>query len=154
MQQGSILNLPPRVKFLEALGALADGRVEVMNDKEALVRSSEGDRVYKVYVDADKGIAFSDDNGTVHRNYVGYPIVALLIRQGRLPYDGELAEALKGLRWRELNETYKNYRRVEEEVKKMVGERGIQPSRVDEYISKSREALAKLRLRKTAQLTL
>ena len=85
---------------------------------------------------------------------MGYPIVALLIKQGRLPYDSELAEVLKGLKWRELNERYRNYRKVEEEVKKIVGEKGVQPSKVDEYISKAREALAKFRLRKTTQLTL
>ncbi len=45
------LRMPPRIKVLEALGALADGRVEVINDKEALVKSSDGTRTYKVYVD-------------------------------------------------------------------------------------------------------
>ena len=149
-----VLSMPPRIKFLEALGALADGRVEEKDTGEALVRSSEGDRVYRVFVDVDRGVAYSDDNGTFYRNYVGYPIVALLIKQGRLPYDGELAEVLKGLKWRELNERYRNYRKVEEEVKKIVGEKGVQPSKVDEYISKAREALAKFRLRKTTQLTL
>ncbi|WP_243666379.1 hypothetical protein [Vulcanisaeta sp. JCM 16159] len=38
------LRMPPRIKVLEALGALADGRVEVINDKEAVVKSSDGTR--------------------------------------------------------------------------------------------------------------
>jgi len=139
---------------LEALGALADGRVEVRGVGEALVRSSEGDRVYRVFVDVERGVAYSDDNGTVYRNYVGYPIVALLITMDKLPYDGALAEGLKGVRWREINERYKDYKRVEEEIKKMLEKRGIPASRVDEYISKARKALSKLHLSKSTQLTL
>ncbi|HID04599.1 MAG TPA: hypothetical protein EYH45_00360 [Candidatus Caldiarchaeum subterraneum] len=151
---GALLSQPPRVKFLEALGALADGRVEVRGVGEALVRSSEGDRVYRVFVDVERGVAYSDDNGTVYRNYVGYPIVALLITMDKLPYDGALAEGLKGVRWREINERYKDYKRVEEEIKKMLEKRGIPASRVDEYISKARKALSKLHLSKSTQLTL
>lgn len=139
---------------MEALGALADGRVEVRGVGEALVRSSEGDRVYRVFVDVERGVAYSDDNGTVYRNYVGYPIVALLITMDKLPYDGALAEGLKGVRWREINERYKDYKRVEEEIKKMLEKRGIPASRVDEYISKARKALSKLHLSKSTQLTL
>ena len=148
-----MLREPPRVKFLEALGAVADGRVEDRGN-EALVRSSEGDRVYRVFVDVERGVAYSDDNGTVYRNYVGYPIIALLIKRGRLPYDEKLSGALRGLRWRELNERLKNYRLVEEEVKRIVMERGVEPGRVDEYISRSREALSAIKLRKSTQLTL
>ena len=146
----NVLRAPPRVKFLEALGALADGRVEARGN-EAVVRASVGDRVYRVFVDVERGVVYSDDNGTVYRDYVGYPIIALLISKGLLPYDGELAEALKGVRWRELNERYKSYRRVEEEVKRIVGKRGVEPGRVDRYIKEASEALARLRLRKLQQ---
>jgi hypothetical protein len=52
------LKLPPRVKVLEALGSIADGRVRVINDSEAEVKSSTGDRVYKVLVDVREEIRF------------------------------------------------------------------------------------------------
>jgi len=42
----AFLRLPPRIKVLEALGAISDGRIEVLNDKEAIVRSSDGTRMY------------------------------------------------------------------------------------------------------------
>ena len=112
--------MPPRIKVLEALGAIADGRVKVLGHGRAEVISSEGDRVYKVYVDVEKGLAYSDDNGTRLRGYVGYPIIALLMKMGVLTYDERLAEALKGIPWRRLNETYKRYSIVERIVKSML----------------------------------
>lgn len=142
------LSPPPRIKYLEALGTLADGRITELSGSEAEVRSSEGSRVYRVRLDVEKGTAESDDNGTLYRDYVGYPIIALMIKQGRLPYDEELAGALRGIKWRTLNEQLKSYRRVEEEVKKRLAEKGIPPSRVDEYIRLAEKRLKMIRLTK------
>ncbi len=129
------LRLPPRIKILEALGALADGRVDVLNDKKAMVRSSDGSRSYNVYIDLQNNEVFSDDNGTKFRGYIGYPIIAFLMIKGFLPYDEKLAKALAGIPWRELNERYKNYAVVEEIVKDIVKRRGIEESYVDNFIS-------------------
>ena len=78
------LKLPPRIKVLEALGAIADGRVRP-GEREAEVRSSEGDKVYKVCVDLERRRAYSTDNGPKFRGYVGYPIIAVLMLKGVLP---------------------------------------------------------------------
>jgi len=125
------LALPPRVKVLEALGAVAGGRVEVLSEKEARVRSSEGNRVYRVFVDLESGEVNSDDNGTVYRNYIGYPIIAFLMKMGRLPYDEEVGKALADIRWRTLNEAYRSYRLVEQEVARTLRSSGIDWPRVE-----------------------
>jgi hypothetical protein len=65
------LRLPPRIKVLEALSALADGRVKVTGEHTAQVTSSDGSRIYHVYVDPSRRLAFSNDNGTMLRGYVG-----------------------------------------------------------------------------------
>jgi hypothetical protein len=142
------LSIPPRIKFLEALGSVADGRVQVISDREASVRASEGERFYRVYVDLEGGVVDSDDNGTTYRNYIGYPILAFLMVKGVLPYDSKLGEALKGIKWHSLNERYKSYRLVESYIKKMLADKGVDSREVDALIGKASVMLSELRLRK------
>ncbi|NPA96106.1 MAG: hypothetical protein GXO32_00715 [Crenarchaeota archaeon] len=141
-----VLRTPPRIKVLEALGSIADERIELRGEKSAVVRSSMGDRTYRVCIDVDKGIAYSDDNGTRFRKYIGYPIIALMMLKGLLPYDSEIASALRGIPWKELNEKYKRYFIVERIVKETCRARGIEPGRVDAFVSKVLSALRKYRL--------
>ena len=140
------LRQPPRIKALEALAAVADGRVERLGDKAFLVRSSDGSRVYRVYVDPERGVAYSDDNGTRLRGYIGYPIIAALILMGLVPRDDVLAEALRGIPWRRLNEELKKYALVIDRVKEIVRERGVDPSRVDRYMEEVSRVLRRMRL--------
>ena len=141
------LKVPPRIKVLEALGAIADGRVRVHGNR-AEVTSSEGDKVYRVCVDLEKGIANSTDNGTRFRSYVGYPIIAVLMLRGALPYDPSLAQALKGIPWKKLNEKYKKYAKVMELIFEDLEKKGIERERVEEFIDKVIEGLKRIHLRK------
>ncbi|WP_291998666.1 hypothetical protein [Caldivirga sp.] len=115
------LRMPPRIKVLEALSAIADGRVRREGDHYVIV-SSDGSRSYTVYVDEGKGLVYSNDNGTVYRGYVGYPIMAVLMMLGLLSFNKELSEGLRGVPWRELNEKYKNYSMVMDVIRRRVGE--------------------------------
>jgi hypothetical protein len=144
---GIELSLPPRIKVLEALGSIADGRVKLVGDKEAVVISSMGDRQYTVYVDAEKREAFSDDNGTKFRGYVGYPIIAVLMLKGVLPYDERFAKALAGLPWKELNERFKKYAVVENLVKEEARKKGVDRKELDAFVSSVLNRLAELQLR-------
>lgn len=136
------LKLPPRVKVLEALGCVADGRVRIVSDGEAEITSSIGDRVYNVRLDLNARKAFSNDNGTLYRNYVGYPIISFLMVKGVLPYDERVANALRGVNWRKINEEFKNYSLVETYIKNLLKAKGIEESYVDKLIE---EVLSKLK---------
>jgi len=136
------LRLPPRIKVLEALGAVVDGRVRLVGEGRCEVVSSEGDRVYNVVVEG--GFVYSNDNGTLYRGYVGYPILACLMAEGKLPIDAELGEKLRGVPWRRLNEQYKRY---EEVLKRIYAERGIERERAEAYIDAVLRRLAAMRLR-------
>lgn len=133
-----LLAKPPRIKVLEALGSIGDGRVHVINERSALVDSSERDRRYRVFL-VEKGggefLAYSDDNGTIHRGYIGYPILAFMILRNYLPLDNELAMALAGIPWRELNTRYKNYMIVENIVLSRLEKSGVSRSVADDYIN-------------------
>ena len=140
------LRLPPRIKVLEALGAIADGRVKLEGGGRATVVSSDGTRSYRVYVDPVKGVAYSDDNGTRLRGYIGYPIIAVLMLMGRLSYDERLAKALAGIPWRRLNEAAKSYRVVERIVKEEAARRGVRPEELDSFVDKVMAELRRIRL--------
>lgn len=137
-----LLRMPPRIKVLEALGSIADNRIHKIDDKHYEVISSDGTRKYRVYVDLETRRVYSDDNGTKLRGYVGYPIIAILMLNGKLPYDERLANALKGIPWKKLNETYKKYAIVENIVKEKARRKGVSSDEIDAFI---RDVLAKLR---------
>ncbi len=137
------LRLPPRIKVLEALGAIADGRIKVLND-EAEVVSSTGERKYRVVVRGNK--VYSTDNGTIYRGYIGYPIISLLMLKGKLPYDEKIARALSGIPWKELNETYKKYVIVEQIVLKKAEERGVPRQVITDFVNIVLKKLSSLKL--------
>jgi hypothetical protein len=136
------LRLPPRIKVLETLGAVVDSRVRLVGEGRCEVVSSEGDRVYNVVVEG--GFVYSNDNGTLYRGYVGYPILACLMAEGKLPIDAELGEKLRGVPWRRLNEQYKRY---EEVLRHIYAERDIERERTEAYIDAVLRRLAAMRLR-------
>ncbi|BFH73542.1 hypothetical protein SJAV_14860 [Sulfurisphaera javensis] len=140
------LKNPPRIKVLEALGAIADNRVKIINENECEVVSSEGDRVYKVII--KENLVNSTDNGTMYRNYIGYPIIACLMLMKKLPFNEKIARALKGIPWRRLNEEYKNYSKVEEIVFSIAKERDINKEELENFIKVILNELGRLHLRK------
>ncbi len=140
------LRLPPRIKILEALSAIGDGRIHVLDEKRARIVSSDGTREYNVYADLERSLVYSDDNGTRFRNYIGYPIIAFLMLKGVLPYDKRLAEALRGIPWRELNERFRSYAIVESIIKRIVKERGVDPRELDKFVAEVMNKLKSIEL--------
>jgi len=148
----TILRLPPKIKVLEALSAACGGRVKKLSDKLARVVSSDGSREYTVYLDVVKGVVYSDDNGTIYRNYIGYPIIAFMMELGILPKDEAIGKLIANVPWRRLNEQYKNYELVMKHVLSILQEHGIRPGEVYAYINQVLARLSKYRLKKLDKL--
>lgn len=146
------LSQPPRVKVLEALGAIADGRVNVIDEKRCTVISSEGNKTYMVYVDLERGLAYSNDNGTLYRSYIGYPIISFLMLKNVIPYDQEIALKLKDIKWKTLNENYKKYSLVEEHVKRLFASRGGDVETLEKLVTEVLKSLRNLTLYKLESL--
>lgn len=143
------LSMPPPIKVLEAAGAIGDGRVTVLSDSgstvKARVSSSAGDKTYTVAVRpvGDRVIyAYSDDNGTRYRRYIGYPIISVLILQGLLPRDQEVERALAGIPWSKWNKAYKSYSLTMRKALDYAS-RLVEPTRVEEYTSEVMTRLKK-----------
>ena len=97
----------PISKIYEAYSALADKRIEKINDSLFLVESSDHSKRYTVKID-EKGIYSSNDNATLWQHYAGYPILAVLMEEGKLPYEKFLLSYFVSINWKKLNTEAKN----------------------------------------------
>ena len=105
MENAELWKLPPIEKIPEAYGAIADGRV-TMKDSAADVVSSDGTKTYHVRWNGN--LYSSDDNGSKWQGYTGYPVVAVLLLQGKLPLNQEVMTLFKNIPWKEINKKHKN----------------------------------------------
>ncbi|MDF7665197.1 hypothetical protein [Bifidobacterium sp. ESL0745] len=107
-----ILRKPtPIAKIYEALSAVADGRVQLCGpESKAIVTSSAHMKRYTVMI--SDGLYSSNDNATYWQHYAGYPIIAVLVEQGRVslpPNSQPLLEHFKNINWKRLNTDNKNH---------------------------------------------
>jgi hypothetical protein len=98
---------PPLIKIYEALGAVADGRVEVSGNS-AKVYSSSRNKFYSIEYDPSSKSIMVNDNGSFYKGYLGYPAIAFLMKVGALTYNSAIAEKLKGIAWKDINQKFKN----------------------------------------------
>lgn len=106
--------MPPIEKIYEAYSAIADDRV-VIGDSSAKVISSNRTKEYTVTW--KDGIYTSNDNASYWGGYAGYPIIAMLMLQGKLPLDRSIAKYFKGIDWTKLNAKHKaNYAKAVSEI--------------------------------------
>lgn len=98
------MKMPPKEKILEAYSAIADDRV-IMHENSAEVHSSDGSKTYKVEWDGD--MYASSDPATYWQSYPGYPVLAVLMKQGRLPVNEKEILTMAKIPWKKLNDAHK-----------------------------------------------
>lgn len=96
--------MPPKEKALEAFTAIGDQRVQ-MGEESAIVVSSDGSKTYTVEWDRD--VYASSDPATYWQGYPGYPVIAVLILQGKIKCDHSVFHLMKGIPWKKLNQDAK-----------------------------------------------
>lgn len=128
------IKLPPIEKIHEAYSAIADGRV-TLTDTQAEVFSS--DMAKKYLVKWNDEIYSSNDNASYWKGYLGYPIIAVLMLQGKLSYDQEIAEHFKGINWKKLNTAHKNnYSEAVKEIMEELERSGVDGNKINQEIDK------------------
>ena len=102
--------LPPKIKIYEALGSVADDRIEIvwLFGDEAKCYSSSLGKFYVVKYDSDQGAIMTNDNGSYRKWYLGYPAIAFLMKKRILSYDNKFADALKWIKRKDINQDFKN----------------------------------------------
>jgi hypothetical protein len=126
--------IPPKIKIYEALGCIGDKRIDILGST-AKVFSSSKQKFYSVIYDEKTNSIMSDDNGSYWQGYLGYPSIAFLILKGKITFNEKFAEALKGVRWKDLNTKFKSdYKKTGEFVLEKVKEKGIKPEEFQKEI--------------------
>lgn len=98
---------PPVIKIYEALGAVADNRVEILGNT-AKIFSSSGNKFYDVNYDPTEKAIMTNDNGSYWKGYLGYPSIAFLMKIGSVSCDEKIANLLKDIKWKDINQKFKN----------------------------------------------
>lgn len=99
--------LPPATKIYEAIGTVADGRIEG-DILQAKVYSSSGNKYYTVTYEPESNSIMCNDNASYWKGYLGYPAIAFLMKNGVLSYSTECGKILKGIKWKDINQKFKN----------------------------------------------
>lgn len=97
--------LPPIEKVFEAWTAIVDDRVSIW-DNHATVTSSDDTKTYDIRFEDNK--YSSTDNATYWRGYPGYPVLAVMMIRGLLPFNAEEADHWREVNWKSINVKYKN----------------------------------------------
>lgn len=98
---------PSITKIYEAIGAMADERVEVSGNG-ARVYSSTRNKFYTVTYDSTTHQIMSNDNTSYWKNELGYPAIAYLMSIKQLPYEENVGNILTGIAWKDINQQFKN----------------------------------------------
>lgn len=123
--------MPPVEKVYEAWTSIVDGRVNFAGSPvdpahvkggstlprkgEATISSSNGGKEYRITWDGDTYA--STDSATYWQGYPGYPVIAVLMLQGRLSMDLDSAKLFSGVSWKRINDSHRrDYEAALEEV--------------------------------------
>lgn len=98
---------PPINKVYEALGAIADERIEVVGNTAKVYSSSRG-KYYDVTYDPASNAITANDNASYYAGYLGYPSIAFLLKAEVVKYDQSIVTYFKGFAWKDINQKFKN----------------------------------------------
>ncbi len=106
--------MPPIEKIPEAYTAIEDLRIEVFEDS-AKVKSSNGEKEY--LIKWKENVYYSNDNSTYWQGYTGYPVIAVLMVQGKLSLNRDISKHFKSVNWSELNkENKRDYKKSVDDI--------------------------------------
>jgi len=137
-----MIKLPPIEKIPEAYSAIADNRI-IISENSASVDSSDKTKRYTVTWDGD--LYTCNDNASIWQGYTGYPMIAVLMLQDKLPLNRDIATHFKGINWKALNTKHKNkYDKAVAEILDSLKEKGIDTDAINAEINKVYDSIRKL----------
>jgi len=137
--------LPPKIKIYEALGCIADKRIEIKENEAKVFSSSQG-KFYSIKYDGKNAI-MCNDNGSYWIGYLGYPAIAFLMIKGKIKYNLQFAEALKDIKWKDVNVKFKNdYEKTMVYILEKVKEKGFNISELKTEVDNIFEQIKVLNL--------
>lgn len=139
---------PKRKHVYEALGCIADNRIEVDLNDGAKVYSSSRNKHYNVKLDPKTNSIMANDNTSYYTDTLSYPCIALLIIKGIVNLDKDFANFLKGIKWKDINQKFKNdYDKTEAYVGDLMKERDLSFDELNKEVDKINQQLLKLKVK-------
>lgn len=134
-------------KIYEALSAIADERIKLESNKIAKVYSTSGNKFYTVEYDKENRLIISDDNSAYYADTLSYPMIAMLMLLGEIEYNKELLQYLKGIKWKDLNQKYKNdYDKSTREVLESLKSKGVDIEPLEKEVERIYSKVKELKL--------
>ena len=139
---------PPISKTYEALGAIGDNRIEIIDGKnEAKIYSSSRNKFYTVTWNDDLTQMMCNDNSAYFKGELSYPMIAILMLKDKVEYDSQLPEMLKGIKWKEINIKVKNkFDKLVEFVLEELTQKGTDVEFLKTEITKIEEQVGKMKV--------
>lgn len=137
---------PPIIKIYEALGAIADQRIELTQwlFVEAKVYSSSREKFYTTTYDPGNNAIMTNDNGSYWKGYLWYPAIAVLLLQGILPLNKEYAELLKNIARKDINTKNNNdFEKTQQQIDTMIVEKWCDIQNFHKYIQNIMDEITK-----------
>lgn len=148
----STWKMPPKAKVYEALTTVADQRVNLTGPTTAQVLSSSHDKTYDVEWSEDMREITSNDNASYWQGYIGYPIIAVLLKLGKLSFNIHITELLAGVQWKEVNKQFKrDYDKAIDHILAQIEAKGGNRTVITQEVEKIYEQFGTLALQRTIQ---
>ena len=126
-------NSPRKHTVYEALSAIADERVKVVDQSTAHVYSTSGNKYYIVKFNLQENAIMSNDNMAYYVGEISYPMVAIFLINNLYSYDTNILEHFKNIKWKDINQKNKNdFMKSVEQVLENLKDNGVDI----EYIQK------------------
>lgn len=136
--------IPPIEKIYEAYSAIADERI-IMGEESAEVLSSDHSKKYLITWQDDT--YSSNDSASYWQGYAGYPLIAVLMLQGKLPLTQMIAGYFKGINWKKLNAEHKGkYAEAVNVILEDLRQKGIHCNSIHTEVQKVYEAIKALEI--------
>ena len=90
--------LPPKIKIIEALSALADNRISVedlLSNEWKCSSASSPWKIYKILYNEKEKTISSNDSLSINQWFLWYPAIAFLLKIWKLEFDESILEMVK-----------------------------------------------------------
>lgn len=94
--------LPPKIKIIEALSAVADGRIiieDLLSNEWKCNSASSPWKSYRVLYNEKESTILSNDSWSTNQQFLWYPAIAFLLKIWKLKYDQPILEMVKNINW-------------------------------------------------------
>ena len=92
--------LPPKIKIIEALSAVADNRViiqDLLSSEWRCDSASSPRKSYKILYNEKENSIISNDSWSTNQWFLWYPAIAFLLKIWKLKYDETVLEMIKDI---------------------------------------------------------